>query len=342
VASVFVSHSSHDKPFVRRLVNDIRSEGIDVWLDEERLNVGDPLVDSLAEGLRTSDYVLLVVSSAFLDSGWAAVEANAALRASIESRKRSVVPVLLEDVWHRVSPLLRDLIYVDFRERQNVLKYQEGLSRLVSKLSGRPIDRLPATDRSLIVLVTGGRESTSDGRDFDVSYELGRALGGQPLLLRTGIANGVDDSFAKGATEAIQRRGEQPRRILTCYAPRRGGRHHAYGRILESRFESRQQGVPELVTDSDAGIFVGGAKNTMYLGVLMLLEGKPIFPIASTGGSAADLYSLVLSRFDRTFGRGISRDRFFDLADVNLAPVDVASTCRELLEALRAHGVTVT
>jgi len=338
MATVFLSHSSVDKPFVRALAADLRANNVNVWFDEDVLQPGDSLTDGIAQGLATADQVILVVSQAFLTSAWVQVEAKAALSASIRANGGKVLTILIEDVWEKVSPLLRDLLYVDFRNRQNVLAYREGLGRLCAKLQGGMASAVVATRRRLAVLVTGGRETWNGGRDFDISFELGRALGSVGMAMRTGVARGVDAMFARGANEALVGRGERVRDFLTCYTGKGYTRDHQYGRIIESRFSSRSQGVPELVTDSDVAVLIGGSKNTMYLGVLMLLEGKPILPVASSGGAAADLYNLVMSRLEKTFGIHFDRERLADLADVNLAPTEVATACAQLLMFLQGRS----
>src|ERR1700732_561766 len=39
----FISHSSKDKPFVRRLAGDLVASGVRVWIDEQRILVGDSI-----------------------------------------------------------------------------------------------------------------------------------------------------------------------------------------------------------------------------------------------------------------------------------------------------------
>ena len=43
LGKVFISHSSLDKPFVRRLTRRLEKEGFRVWLDERELVAGDSL-----------------------------------------------------------------------------------------------------------------------------------------------------------------------------------------------------------------------------------------------------------------------------------------------------------
>lgn len=58
----FLSHSSLDKPFIRQLAADLTSNGVDVWLDEQRIRVGDSIPEKLAQGLAGSDFFLIAMS----------------------------------------------------------------------------------------------------------------------------------------------------------------------------------------------------------------------------------------------------------------------------------------
>ncbi|MCL2041490.1 MAG: toll/interleukin-1 receptor domain-containing protein [Bacteroidales bacterium] len=44
---VFISHSSKDKEFVRKLAKDLQRNGIEVWLDEWTLKIGDSFAESI-------------------------------------------------------------------------------------------------------------------------------------------------------------------------------------------------------------------------------------------------------------------------------------------------------
>ena len=45
----FLSHSSLDKPFIRQLAADLTANGIGVWIDEQRIRVGDSIPDRIAQ-----------------------------------------------------------------------------------------------------------------------------------------------------------------------------------------------------------------------------------------------------------------------------------------------------
>ncbi len=49
MASIFLSHNSQDKYFVRKLKEDLKRDGIVVWFDEDEMKVGDSLIEKISE-----------------------------------------------------------------------------------------------------------------------------------------------------------------------------------------------------------------------------------------------------------------------------------------------------
>ena len=103
---------------------------------ENIIKPGDSIVARVSDGLKDSDYTLLLISTNFLNSKWAAWEANAAIVAAINANKSAVIPLLIGDVWNSVSPLLRDKHYIDFRNHKNLLLYRDELRKLLATRSG--------------------------------------------------------------------------------------------------------------------------------------------------------------------------------------------------------------
>ena len=111
LGKVFISHSSIDKPFVRNLAQLIQKEGFQVWLDEKELMVGDSLPNKISEALKSSSVVLVVVSSAAVQSRWLAFELNQATQKMVEGKCR-VIPVVIEKI--ELPPEVTGLLYADF------------------------------------------------------------------------------------------------------------------------------------------------------------------------------------------------------------------------------------
>ncbi len=66
--SIFLSHSSEDKSFVDWLYEKFRSVNQTTWYDKCELLVGDPLLERIEEGLKGSEFLIVVVSQAAIQS----------------------------------------------------------------------------------------------------------------------------------------------------------------------------------------------------------------------------------------------------------------------------------
>jgi hypothetical protein len=114
--SVFLSHSSKDKAFVRRLSEELAGYRVKIWLDERELQVGDPLSSSLRRGVATSKYVVVVVSPNSVGSPWVREEILMAKDASRTGHAR-LVPILLGDVPRDdLERLIGDRLFADFSQ----------------------------------------------------------------------------------------------------------------------------------------------------------------------------------------------------------------------------------
>jgi predicted peroxiredoxin len=128
----FISHSTKDKPFVRKLAADLVSSGVRVWLDEQQILVGDSIPEKIAQGLAESDFFLIVTSRNSVDSQWVKKELNTALVQEIERRKVTVLPIKLDET--RMPDSIKDKLYADFTG-----PYEEGLSKLIKSIKAREV-----------------------------------------------------------------------------------------------------------------------------------------------------------------------------------------------------------
>ena len=127
--SAFISHSSRDLPFVRRLAERLRGQGVEVWLDDMQLQAGDALTETIASAVKRHDFVVVVFSRASLASAWVRKEVAMAARHSSRSRIAKIVPLLLERrAAGKLPTKLRDTKYVDFSDPR---RFEEGLAQLV-------------------------------------------------------------------------------------------------------------------------------------------------------------------------------------------------------------------
>jgi len=67
---VFISYSHSDSHFARQLVRRLRDAGVDCFLDEERIQWGDKITDTVREALGACIAVVVVISPGSLKSQW--------------------------------------------------------------------------------------------------------------------------------------------------------------------------------------------------------------------------------------------------------------------------------
>lgn len=123
----FLSHSSKDKSFIRQLSSDLVKEGVDVWLDEHKILVGDSITEKIGQGLAQSDYFVIALSESSVSSNWIKKELSGALIREVERREVTVLPILLADC--EMPEMLKDKKYADFRQ-----SYKDGLRELVQRM----------------------------------------------------------------------------------------------------------------------------------------------------------------------------------------------------------------
>jgi hypothetical protein len=130
MSNLFISHSSHDKPFVKRLASALLSEGFPVWLDSWKLELGDSLLDKIYDGIDASSMVILVVSQYAVESGWVNRELNAALSKEGQVKRKFLIPVKIDDC---EPPLkIADRLYADFST-----SFSAPLTKLVDILASK-------------------------------------------------------------------------------------------------------------------------------------------------------------------------------------------------------------
>jgi TIR domain len=138
--SVFLSHNSADKPFVRQLAERLTKSGATVWLDEAQLRIGDSLVDKISEAIQTVDFVAAVISKNSARSPWVKKELSLALTKEIKTKAVVVLPIVIDDCELPVS--LADKLYADFRDPEQFDKSSDDLLESMGLRVGRNNYRL--------------------------------------------------------------------------------------------------------------------------------------------------------------------------------------------------------
>jgi hypothetical protein len=95
---VFISHASEDKAYVDELQRTLVAAGIQVWVDKGVLRWGDRLRSRIDDGLKRSQFVIVVLSQAFLAiKKWTEYELDSAFALETVNEKR-ILPL-----WHGIT-----------------------------------------------------------------------------------------------------------------------------------------------------------------------------------------------------------------------------------------------
>jgi hypothetical protein len=162
--SVFVSHSSKDKAFARRLKNDLAVFGIDVWLDEVELSAGDRLEEMIRSSIQYVNYLAVVFSGHSVRSEWVGKEVNIAIGEGIE-----VVPILLQNISpdqiDHVPPALRNIPFIDFTKSQDK-DYHRAFHDMLARLGYRQVEK-----DALVIYADGLAPGWESGRSWGCNFQ---------------------------------------------------------------------------------------------------------------------------------------------------------------------------
>ena len=111
MAMMFLSYSSIDRAFCRRLKNDLEALGGEVWLDEQQIKPGKDFLTLIAAGMAQCEYLIVVLSTNSINSEWVKLELEFSLRHQTEA-KICIIPIILEKVL--VPDSIKTIDYIDF------------------------------------------------------------------------------------------------------------------------------------------------------------------------------------------------------------------------------------
>lgn len=94
--SCFISYSHADRPFARRIYDDLQAAGIRCWLDEHDLKPGDRIIDVVNDAIRLHDRILLCCSEASLESWWVKDEVRKAQARERREGRDIIIPIMLD------------------------------------------------------------------------------------------------------------------------------------------------------------------------------------------------------------------------------------------------------
>lgn len=119
---VFLSYNKSDKPKVQALAERLRQDGLQVWLDDWQIKLGESIFSAIEHGLEHSRILLLFMSENALSSDWVTLESQTFRFQDPVNKERRVIPIRLDDA--PAKGMLAQFKFADWR-RQTDEVYRE-------------------------------------------------------------------------------------------------------------------------------------------------------------------------------------------------------------------------
>jgi formylglycine-generating enzyme required for sulfatase activity len=156
---VFITHSWRDIDFARRLYDDLKAHGLEVWFDDKSLQAGHRMAEEINRGLAWCDVYIPVISRESLASKWCDEEINAAISLSVEggNAKPRIISALVGDCRDELKkryPSLVARLYINFAGY-----YGDALRELLTKGFGFSLEA-PSASQPASISVNKTGDST--------------------------------------------------------------------------------------------------------------------------------------------------------------------------------------
>ncbi|MEH6469696.1 MAG: toll/interleukin-1 receptor domain-containing protein [Halopseudomonas sp.] len=129
---IFLSHSSKDKDFVKKLNLSFMSYGLRTFLDDRDISVGDSIPKRIYESIDQSSHLIYVVSQSSIESNWVTEELSVAKMKQLSSDGITILPALIEHT--ELPSSISHIKYADFTEWENHFSYELAFQQLLKPI----------------------------------------------------------------------------------------------------------------------------------------------------------------------------------------------------------------
>jgi hypothetical protein len=137
--SCFISYSSKDEDFAKRLYADLQTEGVRCWFAPEDLKIGQKIRPGIDEAIRIYDKLLIILSESSVKSSWVEKEVETAFEKERKENKTVLFPLRLDETvmdtniaW--AADIRRTRHIGDFTRWQEHNEYRKAFDRLMRDL----------------------------------------------------------------------------------------------------------------------------------------------------------------------------------------------------------------
>jgi hypothetical protein len=146
-ALCFISYSSQDEEFARKLYDDLLENGVLCWFAPHDIRGGRKLDEQIDDAIRHSDRVLLVLSESSMNSNWVNTEIANARNREVRENRRLLYPIRIVsfeaiknwksfdgDIGKDSAREIREYFIPDFSNWRDRLAYDKTFRRLLDDL----------------------------------------------------------------------------------------------------------------------------------------------------------------------------------------------------------------
>jgi hypothetical protein len=137
--SCFISYSSKDDAFAKRLYADLQSHNVRCWFAPEDLKWGEHIRTGIDEAIRLHDKLLLILSKSSVASGWVEREVKTALAKERKEKRTALFPVrvdkaIFDSPFDWATEIRRERNIGDFTRWKSHDDYEKAFDRLLRDL----------------------------------------------------------------------------------------------------------------------------------------------------------------------------------------------------------------
>lgn len=137
--SCFISYSQNDIKFAQKLYKDLQKEGVRCWFAPENIKIGEKIRQSIEQGIRSHQKLLLVLSEDSISSDWVEKEVETAFERERIHKNTVLFPIRLDSAvmdtnraW--AADIRRTRHIGNFVEWEISKKYKKAFIRLLRDL----------------------------------------------------------------------------------------------------------------------------------------------------------------------------------------------------------------
>jgi uncharacterized protein YjbI with pentapeptide repeats len=145
--SCFISYSTRDEEFARRLYSRMRDEKLRVWFAPEDIKGGQKIYEQIERAIQLHDRLLLVLSESSMQSEWVITEIQRARETEIKEGRRKLFPITIVEfekvkAWSRfdadigkdLAKEVREYFIPDFSNWKDQDAFEKAFARLIHDL----------------------------------------------------------------------------------------------------------------------------------------------------------------------------------------------------------------